>query len=111
VNAHDFPPEGDDCDARLEVRAYELGWRRFICHSFVGQRFLGCGFGPESHEAVIDAYGSTGDYLASGLDGASVIVHGNAQDQVAQILKTGRLVCTEMSARPSCMGRRAAMFL
>ena len=92
VNAHDFPPEGDDCDARLVIRANELGWRRFICHGYVGQRFLGCGLGPASDGIVIDAYGSTGDYLASGLDGAVVNVHGNAQDQVAQIIKTGRLV-------------------
>jgi glutamate synthase domain-containing protein 1/glutamate synthase domain-containing protein 3 len=92
VNAHDFPPEGDDCDARLVIRANELGWRRFICHGYVGQRFLGCGLGPASDDIVIDAYGSTGDYLASGLDGAVVNVHGNAQDQVAQIIKTGRLV-------------------
>ncbi|OFX17459.1 MAG: glutamate synthase, partial [Armatimonadetes bacterium RBG_16_58_9] len=92
VNARDFPPEGDECDARVVVTSYKLGWRRFICHGYVGQRFLGCGFGAESMDVVIDAYGSTGDYLASGLDGASVIVHGNAQDQVAQILKSGRLV-------------------
>jgi glutamate synthase domain-containing protein 3 len=92
VNCHDFPPEGDECDARLVDAAYELGWRRFICHGLVGQRFLGCGLGPDSTGCVIDAYGSTGDYLASGLDGASVIVHGNAQDQLAQIMKTGKLV-------------------
>jgi len=92
VNAHDFPAEGDDCAARLVVQAYDLGWRRFICHGYVGQRFLGCGLGPDTKDAIIDAYGSTGDYLASGLDGATVIVHGNAQDQVAQILKTGQLV-------------------
>jgi len=92
VNAHDFRPEGDDCDARLVVRASELGWRRFICHGYVGQRFLGCGLGPATNDIVIDAYGSSGDYLASGLDGATVVVHGNAQDQVAQILKEGRLV-------------------
>lgn len=92
VNAIGFPPEGEECDARLVVQAYELGWRRFICHGYTGQRFLGCGFGPNSHDVVIDAYGSTGDYLASGLDGATVIVHGNAQDQVAQILKEGKLI-------------------
>jgi len=92
VNAHDFPPEDDDCDARTVVKAYELGWRKFKCYGYVGQRFLGCGFGPDSSDVVIDAYGSSGDYLASGLDGATVIVHGNAQDQVAQILKTGRLI-------------------
>ncbi len=33
-----------------------------------------------------------GDYLASGLDGSHVHVHGTAQDQVAQIMKGGRLV-------------------
>ncbi|MDH7482471.1 MAG: glutamate synthase [Armatimonadota bacterium] len=92
LNAKGFPPEGNECDARLVVQAYELGWKRFICHGYTGQRFLGCGLGPNSHDVVIDAYGSTGDYLASGLDGATVIVHGNAQDQVAQILKEGKLV-------------------
>lgn len=74
------------------VNAYELGWRKFKCYGYVGQRFLGCGFGADSDDAVIDAYGSSGDYLASGLDGATVIVHGNAQDQVAQILKEGKLI-------------------
>ena len=92
VNAHDFQPEGDDCDSRLEVNAYHLGWRKFICHGFVGQRFLGCGFGPETFDVVIDAYDSTGDYIASGLDGATINIHGNAQDQLAQIIKQGKLV-------------------
>ena len=92
VDCRDFPPEGDECDARLVDAAYELGWRRFICHGYVGQRFLGCGLGPDSSGCVIDAYGSTGDYLASGVDGATVNVHGNAQDQLAQIMKSGKLV-------------------
>lgn len=92
VNGHAFPPEGDECDARVVVKAYELGWRRFICYGYVGQRFLGCGFGPDSSDVRIDAYGSTGDYLASGMDGATLVVHGSAQDQLAQVLKNGRLV-------------------
>jgi glutamate synthase domain-containing protein 3 len=33
-----------------------------------------------------------GDYAASGLDGAEVHIHGDAQDQVGQILKAGKLV-------------------
>src|SRR4030095_2798204 len=41
---------------------------------------------------VIHVYGSSGDYLASGIDGAEVIVHGNGQDQLAQIMKSGKLV-------------------
>ncbi|MCE5198438.1 MAG: glutamate synthase [Armatimonadota bacterium] len=92
VNGHDFPPEGDECDARVVYEAYELGWKQFICHGYVGQRFLGVGLGPDSQGCVIDAYDSTGDYLASGLDGATVTVHGNAQDQLAQIMREGRLV-------------------
>src|SRR5439155_15994874 len=40
----------------------------------------------------IDVYGSSGDYLASGIDGAVVIVHGSGQDQLAQIMKGGKLV-------------------
>ena len=40
----------------------------------------------------IDAYGSTGDYLASGMDGLELYVHGNGQDQIGQILKSGKLV-------------------
>ncbi|MEW5949100.1 MAG: glutamate synthase [Thermodesulfobacteriota bacterium] len=92
LNARDFPPEGDDCDARLVCRAYILGWRRFICYGYRGQRFLGCGFGPDTQDVRIDVYGSSGDYLASGIDGMSIYVHGNAQDQLGQILKSGKLV-------------------
>jgi glutamate synthase domain-containing protein 3 len=41
---------------------------------------------------VIDVFGSPGDYLASGLDGAQITVHNNGQDQLAQIMKAGRLI-------------------
>jgi glutamate synthase domain-containing protein 1/glutamate synthase domain-containing protein 3 len=92
LEAQGFPPEGDDCDARLVCRAYALGWRRFICFGYRGQRFLGCGLGPNTDDVRIDVYGSSGDYLASGIDGMTVCVHGNAQDQLGQILKAGKLV-------------------
>jgi len=92
VDGRCFPPEGDECAARYVAQAYELGWKRLIAYGYTGQRFLGCGLGPNSTDVLIDAYGSTGDYLASGLDGATVVVHGNAQDQLAQIMKNGRLV-------------------
>jgi len=87
-----FPPEGDGCDARFLCRAFELGWRRFLTYGYKGQRFLGCGFGADTGDVRIDAYGSTGDYLASGIDGMSLYIHGNAQDQLGQIMKRGRLV-------------------
>jgi len=92
INANGFPPEGDDCDARLVVDAHTLGWKKFICYGYQGQRFLGCGLGPGTDDVQIDAYGSSGDYLASGIDGMTINVHGNAQDQLGQILKSGKLV-------------------
>ena len=48
--------------------------------------------GPETGDVAIDVYGSSGDYLASGIDGMSIAVHGNAQDQLGQIIKEGKLV-------------------
>ena len=92
IHGRDFPPEGDDCDARLAVRAYELGWKRFIVYGLKGQRFHGCGFGPWTQGMRIDIYGSSGDYLASGIDGMEIHVHDNGQDQIGQIMKSGRLV-------------------
>jgi glutamate synthase domain-containing protein 1/glutamate synthase domain-containing protein 3 len=92
LDASGFPPEGDDCDARLICRAYEMGWKKFICYGYRGQRFLGCGLGPGTENVRIDVYGSSGDYLSSGIDGMTIEVHGNAQDQLGQIMKSGKLV-------------------
>jgi glutamate synthase domain-containing protein 1/glutamate synthase domain-containing protein 3 len=92
VDASGFPPEGEDCDARLLVAAYKLGWKQFIAHGYKGQRFTGCGLAKDADGVRIDVYDSPGDYLASGIDGAEIYVHGNAQDQVGQIMKQGKLV-------------------
>jgi glutamate synthase domain-containing protein 1 len=87
-----FPPEGDDCDAALLVDAYMKGWKHFICFGCRGQRFIGCGLGPETDDVTIDVYDSSGDYLGSGIDGLTITVHGNAQDQLGQIIKRGKMV-------------------
>ena len=92
INAEEFEPEGDNCDSVMIVRAYKLGWERFIVYKYRGQRFTGCGFGPATTDVRIDVYGSSGDYLASGIDGMEIYVHGNAQDQLCQIMKEGKLV-------------------
>jgi glutamate synthase domain-containing protein 1/glutamate synthase domain-containing protein 3 len=92
IDAAHFAPEGDDCDAALLVEAYMKGWRRFISFNCIGQRYIGCGLGPDTDNVIIDVYGSSGDYLGSGIDGLTITVHGNAQDQLGQIIKRGKMV-------------------
>jgi glutamate synthase domain-containing protein 1/glutamate synthase domain-containing protein 3 len=92
IDACDFAPEGDDCDASLLSDAYKVGWKKFIVFDLRGQRFEGCGFGPKTEDIRIDLYGSSGDYVASGIDGMEIHIHGNAQDQIGQIMKKGTLV-------------------
>jgi glutamate synthase domain-containing protein 1/glutamate synthase domain-containing protein 3 len=92
IDAGQFEPEGDNCDAVLITKAFKLGWRNFIVYKYRGQRFTGCGLGPATKGVRIDVYGSSGDYLASGIDGMEIYVHGNAQDQLCQIMKDGKLV-------------------
>jgi len=92
ISAEGFPPEGDDCDAVLLRKAYQAGWKRFAVYRLRGQRFHGVGLGAATDGVRIDLYGSNGDYTASGMDGLEMHIHGNAQDQVAQIAKRGKLV-------------------
>jgi glutamate synthase domain-containing protein 3 len=92
IDAKLFPPEGNECDATYLVNAFKLGWRNFIVFNCAGQRYVGCGLGPGTHDVTIDVYGSCGDYLASGIDGLSITIHGNAQDQLGQIIKEGKLI-------------------
>jgi len=92
IDSQGFPPEGDDCDAVLLRKAYQAGWKRFIVYRLRGQRFHGVGLGAATDDVRIDLYGSNGDYTASGMDGLEIRIHGNAQDQVAQIAKRGKLI-------------------
>jgi len=92
IDARATTPEGEDSVATLLVNLYKHGFRNFIVANARGHRFIGNGFGVGSSGARIDVYGSSGDYLASGLDGMEIHVHGNAQDQLCQIMKAGKLV-------------------
>jgi glutamate synthase domain-containing protein 1/glutamate synthase domain-containing protein 3 len=92
IDARGFSPEGDDCDAVLSVKAYHLGWRHIAHYNMRGTRFHGVGFGPRTDGLRIDCYDNPGDYLASGIDGLEIYVHGSAQDQLCQISKRGKLV-------------------
>lgn len=92
LDVSDFPGEGDRSAAALIVAAYRMGWKRLLSFDWRGQRFCGSGLGPQSIGFRIDVFGNPGDYLGSGLDGAEIYVHASAQDQVAQIMKSGKLV-------------------
>jgi len=92
INARGYPPEGENSLARYIVDLFERGFRKLIILNARGHRFIGNGMGANSKGVCIDVYGSPGDYLASGLDGAEIHVHGSGQDQLAQIMKSGKLV-------------------
>ncbi len=92
LDCRDFPMEGDEGVSFLLRSARELRWNRAILIDAHGQRFIGAGLGPRTKGFRIDVYGSPGDYLGSGLDGAEVVVHANGQDQLGQIQSNGKLV-------------------
>ena len=92
VDARPYPPEGTDSLALELVALHEAGWKRFVILHCRGHRFIGNGFGPDTSDVEIDVLGAVGDYLGSGSDGMRITMHGNAQDQVAQIHKSGELV-------------------
>jgi glutamate synthase domain-containing protein 1/glutamate synthase domain-containing protein 3 len=92
VDGRGFPPEGSESIGIRLKRLYVAGFRRFMVVNAGGHRFIGNGFGPETKGVRIDVYGSSGDYLASGIDGLDIYVHNNGQDQLAQIMKSGKLV-------------------
>lgn len=92
IDAGKFPNDGPEAVSRTITLAHAKGWRHFIVYRCRGDRFIGCGLGPNTGGVRIDVFGSSGDYLGSGMDGAHLYVHGDAQDQVGQILKSGRIV-------------------
>jgi glutamate synthase domain-containing protein 3 len=92
IDAENFAREGKNSLALSIVRMFKQGFRKFLIANCRGHRFIANGIGQNSSGARIDVFGSSGDYLASGIDGAEIYVHGNAQDQIGQIMKQGKLV-------------------
>jgi glutamate synthase domain-containing protein 1/glutamate synthase domain-containing protein 3 len=92
IDARGFQPEGNDCDAYCAVDAFHLGWRHLVHYNSRGTRFHAAGFGPNTDGLRIDCYDNPGDYLGSGIDGLEAHVHCNAQDQLCQISKRGKVV-------------------
>lgn len=92
VDAKGFPAEGGESLAREIIKMFAQGFKKFIIVNCRGHRFIANGLGPRSYGVFIDVYGSSGDYLASGIDGAHIRIHGSAQDQLAQIMNEGTLI-------------------
>jgi glutamate synthase domain-containing protein 1 len=92
IDGRGFPSEGSGSLAEAIRRGAAGGYRRIIVAHARGHRFLACGLGPDTAGLRIDVYGSPGDYLGSGLDGAELHLHAGGQDQLAQIMKSGLLV-------------------
>ncbi len=92
LDVSDLASEGGGSASALIVAAYKQGWKHVVSFDWRGQRFCGSGLGEHSEGFRLDVYGNPGDYLGSGLDGAEIYVHTSAQDQVAQIMKSGKLV-------------------
>ena len=92
IDARDFDIEGPDSLAIGIGELVKNGWHKLVVFGCHGHRFIANGFGSDSSKVCIEVYGSSGDYLGSGMDGARVVVHGNGQDQLGQILKSGELV-------------------
>ncbi len=92
VDVSKMAAEGPASASSVIVDAHKKGWKRVLAFDWRGQRFCGSGLGAHSEGFRVDVYGNPGDYLGSGLDGAEMFVHASAQDQVAQIMKSGKLV-------------------
>jgi glutamate synthase domain-containing protein 3 len=92
LDAEAFAAEGAESAALWMVRAYQLGWKQLITFNWRGGRFAGCGFGSKTGDLRVDLFGDVGDYAGSGLDGAVIHLHGDGQDQLGQIIKSGKLV-------------------
>lgn len=92
LDATGFAAQGPHSLA-LEIGSLiDRGFRDVVVMNVKGQRFIANGLGSDTRDIRIEVYGSSGDYLASGIDGARVTVHGSGQDQLAQIMKSGKLV-------------------
>lgn len=92
VDARPYPIEGVESLALELVELHRMGWKRFVVINCRGHRFIGNGFGGGTSDVRIDVLGAVGDYLGSGNDGMTIHMHGNGQDQIAQIHKSGELV-------------------
>src|SRR5208337_4819311 len=85
LNAAGFPPEGDDCDARLLCQAFKLGWRQFITYGDLGQTFM---YGAKGGEVYILG-NAAGRPLINAVGRPRVVINGTALDFLAESFMAG----------------------
>jgi glutamate synthase domain-containing protein 1 len=57
IDAGRFPNDGPEAVSRALASFHALGWRNFIVYRCRGDRFIGCGLGPNTDDVRIDVYG------------------------------------------------------
>jgi len=106
VDATGFPPEGHDSLARTLIGAYEKGWRTFIVYKITGQRYLGAGFGPNTHDLELHLYGNPGQDIGNSMMGGAVHVHADAQNDMAKIIHSGTVVVHGLAGNTGVYGAK-----
>ncbi|MDI6783482.1 MAG: hypothetical protein QME64_05225 [bacterium] len=77
-------------DLNQQIRtAITAGETEFVLANINGQRYIGCGI---NQPVKIDIYGVPGNDLATFMDGPTVIIHNNAQDDIGNTMNSGKIV-------------------
>jgi len=77
-----------DLNMEIRKRAHE-GIRHFVLENVTGQRYIGAGLGPG---IVLEIKGVPGQDLGVFCGGATIVVHGNAQDGVGNTMNDGFII-------------------
>jgi glutamate synthase domain-containing protein 3 len=77
-------------DLNKQIRtAITAGETEFVLANINGQRYIGGGI---NQRVKIDIYGVPGNDLATFMDGPTVIIHNNAQDDIGNTMNSGKII-------------------
>ncbi|NLJ39126.1 MAG: hypothetical protein GX432_10245 [Candidatus Atribacteria bacterium] len=77
-----------EVNKEIELK-WKEGIRNLSLHGVNGQRYIGRSL---SGEGLIEVNGVPGDDLGMFMDGATLLVHGNAQDGVGNTMNSGKII-------------------
>ena len=91
-------------DLNEEIRqAIDAGETQFKLTRVFGQRYIGDAL---QAPVAIDITGTPGNDMAAFMDGATIVVHGNAQDQIANTMNGGLIVVHGRAGNATGYGMR-----